>query len=59
MRGLQRLQPVEPMAELVAQPVVGGVGDVFLGVLDLSSQIATSNSARGTAMSASTVSPRG
>src|ERR1700730_14381502 len=36
--GLQRLQLLEAVGELVALPAVGGVGEVFLGVLDLAGE---------------------
>src|SRR5262245_1069434 len=35
---LQRLQLTEPIGELVADPGLLGVGDIFLGVLDLADQ---------------------
>ena len=37
-RRLQRLELIELVRELVALPIVGGVGDVFLGVLDLAGE---------------------
>ena len=44
---------------LVAHGLVGRVGEVFLGILDLAAMVATSRSSTGTALSASTVRPCG
>src|SRR5262245_4655665 len=38
-RGLQRLQLLELECELVALPILRGVGDILLGVLDLAGQL--------------------